>query len=263
MRARAAVAAGVLGIAVLDAVPSVAAIRPLRLHRLPGLTGMGDPGHVALTFDDGPHPDATPRFLDLLARLEVRATFFVLAEQLGRYPDLAGRMVAEGHEIAVHGFAHRPHLLRAAPAVAADLARARRDVTRMSGTAPVFWRPPHGIPTATGLLTAERLGMRPVLWSAEAREWSSRATAPAALRRLRGQLTGGGVVLMHDSDIAMRRGAWHVTLSLLPELVQWCRSCGWQVGPLREHGLPPVPERRPGSPSAATGFESGGDRLCA
>lgn len=265
MQARTAVAAGLLGIGVLDATPSVAAIRPLRTHWLPGLTGLGNAGHVALTFDDGPHPDVTPRFLDVLAGLEVRASFFVLAEQLDRWPDLGRRVIDEGHDLALHGCRHRTHLLRPAPAVAADIARARRNVATLTGTAPVFWRPPHGIPTATGLITAARLGMRPVLWTAEAREWSRRATPQSALRLLRARVTGGGVVLLHDSDVAMRRGAWHITLSLLPELVAWCRDRGWQVGPLREHGLAALPgKRRFESPSSpARDLEEVGDRLCA
>lgn len=263
MQKGAAAAAAVFGLAVLDATASVAAIRPLRLRCSPGLSGIGNPGHVALTFDDGPHPVATPRFLDALARLEVRATFFVLGEQLRRQPELARRMVSEGHEIAVHGFQHRPHLLRAAPAVAVDIARARTEVEQLVGTTPRFWRPPHGIPTAAGLLTAMRLGMRPVLWSAEAREWRSGASAASSLRLLRGQLAGGGVVLMHDSDAAMRRDAWHVTLALLPELVEWCSSQGWQVGPLREHGLSATPGTRPISTSPARDLVEVGGQLCA
>ena len=263
MHKAATVAGGALGLAVLDATASVAAIRPLRLRWAPQLSGIGNPGHVALTFDDGPHPEATPKFLDALARLDVRATFFLLGEQLRRHPELARRMVSEGHEIAVHGFQHRPHLLRAAPAVAADLARARRDVERIAGTTPGYWRPPHGIPTATGLLTARRLGMRPVLWSAEAREWRSGASAASSLPLLRSQLAGGGVVLLHDSDVAMRRGAWQVTLALLPELVQWCRSRGWQVGPLREHGLGAPPAPRPISPSRPRDLVEVGGQPCA
>lgn len=262
MRARTAAAAGAAGLGFLDATASVAAIRPLRLRWLPALSGLGDPGHVALTFDDGPDPEATPRFLDLLAELGVRATFFLLTEQLRRHSELVRRMTAEGHEVGVHGFHHRPHLLRVPPAVAADLARARKDVERITGTVPLFWRPPHGIPTATGLLTAARLGMRPVLWTAEAREWRKDATPGGSLRLLRRQLHGGGVILMHDSDAAMRDEAWRTTLALLPDLVEWCRNRGWQVGPLREHGLLSPPSTNPAGPSPARDLVGTGDQLC-
>lgn len=68
---------------------------------LPGLAGAGAADHVALTFDDGPDPRSTPRFLDELARLGCRATFFVLGEMLERHPALGRRVVADGHEIAV------------------------------------------------------------------------------------------------------------------------------------------------------------------
>jgi hypothetical protein len=74
------------GVAVAHAVPAVAALGPLRRRFLPALAGVGDPRHVALTFDDGPHPDATPRFLRRLEAEGVRATFFLLGSQIVRYP---------------------------------------------------------------------------------------------------------------------------------------------------------------------------------
>ena len=97
-------------LAATHAAPSLTAIAPLRRAVWPALAGKGWPDHVALTFDDGPDPASTPQFLDLLARRDVKATFFVLGQMLVSVPDLARRMVAEGHELAVHGWSHRNHL---------------------------------------------------------------------------------------------------------------------------------------------------------
>lgn len=236
-RARSALVAAPLAVALLDASTSVAAIRPLRLRLFPGLSGIGTRDHVALTFDDGPHPEATPRVLDVLAEMETRATFFVLADELVARPELARRLASEGHEVAVHGRRHRPHPLRTPAAIVADLIHARREVERLTGTVPRFWRPPHGIPTTTGLLCAGRLGLRPVLWTAEAREWRRATTPDTALSLLWQQTAGGGVVLLHDSDCTSVAGAWRTALAVLPDLIAWCRSQGWHVGPLRDHGL--------------------------
>jgi peptidoglycan/xylan/chitin deacetylase (PgdA/CDA1 family) len=229
-------AAVVLGAAALaDALPSVASVRSLRLAALPGLTGLSAGGHVAMTIDDGPDPKTTPRFLELFAEAGVRATFFVLGERLQRRPEYAQELLAAGHEIAVHGWIHRPHLLRLPTEVASDIARSRHYVADLTGRPPRFWRPPHGIPTGTGLATAWRLGMAPVLWSADGRDWEASATAASVAARIRCQLDAGGVILLHDG--AGPGGASHAAIGAVPTIVEWCRERGWVIGPLSEHGV--------------------------
>src|SRR5207248_780541 len=88
----------------------VVAWRSLRCQLWPRLSGVGDPGHVALTFDDGPDPVSTPPILAALERLGWQATFFCLGSQVRRSPGLARQMVIRGHELAVHGYSHRSHL---------------------------------------------------------------------------------------------------------------------------------------------------------
>lgn len=233
MRVVPALAAALGAAAVGDALPSVAAIRWLRVAVLPTLTGLGATDHIAMTVDDGPHPETTPRFLDLLAEEGIHATFFTLGERLQRWPALAERIAAAGHDVAVHGWTHRPHLLRTAPEVASDIARAGRYVADLTGAQPRFWRPPHGIPTATGLATARRLGMTPVLWSADGRDWRRDATPAAVARKVTAQLVGGGVVLLHDGSGP--DGTSGAALGAAPEIIGWCRSRGWGVGSLSEH----------------------------
>ncbi|GAA5022838.1 hypothetical protein GCM10025734_79440 [Kitasatospora paranensis] len=110
MAATAAAVAG--GLAVANSLPALTSLGPLRPLLAPGLSGPGAPGHVALTFDDGPDPRSTPLFLAALERAGVRATFFVLGRMLVRAPELGREMAAAGHEIAVHGYQHRPTVLR-------------------------------------------------------------------------------------------------------------------------------------------------------
>ncbi|HEU5271309.1 MAG TPA: polysaccharide deacetylase family protein, partial [Jatrophihabitans sp.] len=131
-------------------LPSIGTIPAVHNRLLPRLSGRSGSAHVALTFDDGPDPASTPAFLDRLDQLGVRATFFLLGSQLPGRAGLAGRIVAEGHEVAVHGWLHRPHLLRTPWQVTADLDRACAQLRSAAGVRPRFWRPPNGILTGAG-----------------------------------------------------------------------------------------------------------------
>jgi peptidoglycan/xylan/chitin deacetylase (PgdA/CDA1 family) len=232
------VTSAVACVAAGQLLPSVAAIGLLRRSVLPGLSGQVSGRHVGLSFDDGPDPDSTPQFLDLLARLDVRATFFVLGSQLTRHPEVARRMVADGHEVAVHGWTHRVHLLRAPRQVRADVERTVDCVIARTGVAPRHWRPPYGIPTGAGLLAARRCRLRPVLWTADGQDWQAGATPGSVRARVARTLRGGGTVLLHDADTTCAPEAWRATLAALPPMIQDWRDRGWAVGPLTDHWQP-------------------------
>ncbi|MEU7281710.1 polysaccharide deacetylase family protein [Streptomyces sp. NPDC045431] len=203
----------------------------------PGLDGRGDPARVALTFDDGPDPASTPRFLHALDELAVRATFFVLGERLARHPDLGRRIAAEGHELAVHGWRHDrpwwPRPLRDAR----DLARTTELVTEAAGQRPLWYRPPYGVLTGGRWAAARAAGLRPVLWSAWGRDWTADATPADVLAEVTRTLRGGGTVLLHDSDVTSAPESWRAALGALPALVAACRARGLTVGRLADHGL--------------------------
>ncbi len=231
-------AAGLAGFAAAQAVPALAALPGPRRLLCPGLAGIGRPDHVALTFDDGPDPRSTPRFLELLAERGVQATFFVVGEQVARHPQLAREIAAAGHELAVHGLRHRL-LLRYPPGrVYADLARAHELVGSAAGTPPRWFRPPYGVLSTGAVAATHRLGMRSVLWTAWGRDWTATATGRSVCALIARDLHGGGTVLLHDtaSDTAAP-GSWRSTLDAVPRLLDHCRDHGWSVGPLREHGL--------------------------
>lgn len=223
---------------MVHALPAVAAVGQLRNRFAPTLAGSGLPGHVALTFDDGPDPDSTPEFLAALARLDVRATFFVLGVMLQAAPDLGRRIAGEGHELAVHGWNHRSLLLRAPRSTVDGLRRTQELVDRVGGRPPRYFRPPYGLLTTAAVGAARRLGLQPVLWTGWGEDWSARATPQTVLRTLQPDLRGGATLLLHDSDCTSAPLAWQSALGAVPELVARCRDRGWQVGPLREHGLP-------------------------
>ncbi|MEO3868837.1 polysaccharide deacetylase family protein [Nonomuraea sp. B12E4] len=227
---------GIACLALLHVGPAATWLPSVR-RLVPGLAGAGDPSHVALTFDDGPHPDSTPRFLDELGRLGCRATFFVLGELLERHQWLGRRIVAEGHELAVHGWRHGNALFAPPGRVTAEIGRAADLVTAVGGAPPVWYRPPYGVLSLEALVAARLRGLRPVLWTVWGRDWEAAATPASVLATVAAGLRGGATVLLHDSDHTSVPGCWRSALGALPALVDRCRLMGLSVGPLRDHGV--------------------------
>ena len=217
------------------AAPALTAITPARRLLLPTLAGSGPVRQVALTFDDGPDRQSTPRFLRLLAEHRVRATFFLLGSMLVRDPDLGRELVAAGQEVAVHGWAHRCLLWRTPRATYDDIARARDQIAEVTGTTPRWYRPPYGVLTTGALLACHRLDLKPKLWTAWGRDWEVAATPATILRTVTRTLRGGGTVLLHDSDCTSAPGSWRATLAALPPLIDWTHEHDLTLGQLRDH----------------------------
>jgi len=245
-------AAGLGLLAVANALPALSSIAPMRNRMLPGLAGTGDPGHVALTFDDGPDPKSTPLFLDLLDKRGVKATFFLLGFMLERAPGLGREIAAAGHEIALHGYTHRVMLARGPLSTRDDITRGHHLVAEVTGVEPRWYRPPYGVLTTAARVTASRLGMRTVLWTTWGRDWTDTASPDSVQCLVQRDLRGGGTILLHDSDCTSKPEAWRSTLGAVPRLLDTMEERGWRVGPLREHGLA-VPGRSAGplAPGAA------------
>jgi peptidoglycan/xylan/chitin deacetylase (PgdA/CDA1 family) len=236
---RRSLVAGALGtLAAAHAAPATTTFGPMRKRLFPALSGRGDTGHVALTFDDGPDPKSTPRFLAVLAALRVTSTFFLLGEMLAAAPDLGRQLVAEGHEVAVHGWTHRSMLLRSPVSAYDGLARTRDLIERTTGSQARFFRPPYGVLSVAALIGARRAGLQPVLWTGWGEDWTARATAASVLDTLAPDIGGGATLLLHDSDCTSAAGAWHAAVGAVPLVVERCRALDLTVGPLRDHGLP-------------------------
>jgi peptidoglycan/xylan/chitin deacetylase (PgdA/CDA1 family) len=233
-----AAAAAVAAVAAGYASPAVTSWPLLRARLLPGLAGIGQADHVALTFDDGPDPASTPAFITALAQSGTKATFFLLGSMLIHAPEVGRELVDAGHEVAVHGWEHRYTTFRTPAALYDDIARARDLIADVTGRQPVYFRPPYGVLSAGSLSAARRLGLRPVLWTAWGRDWEARATPESVLATVRKDLAGGGTILLHDSDCTSAPLSWHAALGTVPLLLAECAGRGLRVGPLAEHFAP-------------------------
>lgn len=181
---------------------------------------------VGLTFDDGPDPDFTQRFLVTLG--DAPATFFSLGEQARRWPALLRELTAAGHEVASHGDTHRKLTHLAPAATREELRRGRAAIVEATGTEPRFFRPAHGLFNLTAWIEAPRLGMRRTLWSASARDWEEGATPDSIAGRILAAAEPGAILLMHDSGGWPGRPAR--TLAAIPAILDG----------LRDRGLRPV-----------------------
>ena len=162
---------------------------------------------MALTFDDGPHPEGTPAILELLARHRATATFFVVGEQVRKRPALVARVRAQGHQVALHGDRHRLQLRLGRATLLDDLQRGTAAIEDAVGERPRWHRPPYGIYSPSGLAAARAAGLEPLLWSRWGKDWRGLTTpARIARRALRGLLPGD-VILLHDADFYSSRGS--------------------------------------------------------
>lgn len=173
----------------------------------------------ALTFDDGPHGQGTPATLEILAAAGVRATFFLVGEQLRRNPSLGHEIVAAGHEIGLHCDRHR-NLLRLTPwQVHADIARAQATIEDETGSSLSLYRPPYGVLNATALRVARAHDWRTVLWSHWGKDWQARATPESIAARVTDGAGEGAVLLLHDADDYSAPDSWRRTVAALPRVL--------------------------------------------
>jgi peptidoglycan/xylan/chitin deacetylase (PgdA/CDA1 family) len=154
--------------------------------------------YIAMTFDDGPHPNNTPRLLDMLRERNIKATFYVIGRNVDLYPNVLRRTVSEGHEIGNHTYTH-PILSKLGDStVREELTKCRDAVARAAGVQPRTMRPPYG-----ALLQRQRewihaeLNYPTIMWSVDPLDWKRPGASVVTSRILTGT-TPGAIVLAHD-----------------------------------------------------------------
>jgi peptidoglycan/xylan/chitin deacetylase (PgdA/CDA1 family) len=190
-------------------------------------------GEVAITIDDGPDPEVTPRVLEVLAAFEARASFFCIGERVTRYPDLAQEIVRRGHSVENHSQRHRHSFSLLGPwRMAAEIARAQECIARVTGESPRFFRAPAGLRNPFLEPILRHLKLQLVSWTRRGFD-TVNADADDVYRRLSQSLVDGDILLLHDGHAARARTGTPVILEVLPRLLETLRRRQLQPVSLR------------------------------
>lgn len=152
---------------------------------------------IALTYDDGPNDPHTLRLLEILAKHDVRATFFLIGRYVQQRPDIAREVIRSGHVVGNHTFSHPLLILKSNTEVCKELQQCREAVQDAVGGHSNLFRPPFGGRRPGTLRIARELGLSPVMWSVTGYDWNA---PPAAVieRKISNRVRGGDVILLHD-----------------------------------------------------------------
>jgi len=202
------------------------------LLRLPASASSGR--DIALTFDDGPDPEVTPRVLDLLDAHGAKASFFCVAQRAEAHPELVAEIARRGHRVENHSYRHSNAFCFLGPrALGRELDRAQASLTRLAGAAPRWFRAPAGLrnPWLERQLRARRLSL--VTWTRRAFDTVAR-DPERVMERLARNLAGGDILVLHDRGGAAAASGRAVALEALPMLLDRIAAAG-----LRPVALPP------------------------
>lgn len=204
--------------------------------------------YIALTFDDGPSAKLTPKLLDLLAAHHIKATFFVIGQNVAENPEITARAAREGHEIGNHSWSHPNFAKMSDEAVRRELRKTDDAIRMATGSAPTLLRPPYGsITSRQKKWIADEFGYKITLWDVDPLDW--RRPGPAIVRdRILRNTRPGSIVLSHDIHPG--------TIEAMPATIEQLEAKGFKfvtVSELISMAVPetpkPSPAKRSGSPS--------------
>lgn len=199
-------------------------------------TGNRSHNKVALTFDDGPSEEFTPLILDILAEYQVPATFFMVGSHVERLPDVAKRIVEDGHTIGNHTQNHRNIPTLSTMDLHREIVEATANIFEATGVYPSYIRPPRGMYDDRLRRLSKLLGQEIVLWSISTRDWRYGVTPSYIVRFVDNKVRGGDIILFHDSGALLKNegGDRMATVLALPEVIELILANGLEIVPLSE-----------------------------
>ena len=183
-------------------------------------------GEIAITIDDGPEPDVTPRVLELLDRHSAKATFFCIGERVRRHPVLCGEMIGAGHAIENHSQHHCHNFSLLGPGgFMREIGAGQRTLTEITGRVPRFFRAPAGLRNPFLDPVLATLDLRLASWTRRGFDTRTRDADAVSARLLRG-LAAGDILLLHDGHAARGAGGRPVIVDALPQVLEAVRRAG-------------------------------------
>lgn len=200
----------------------------------PSINRLRSSDGVALTFDDGPDRDLE-QFLELLKEAGARATFFVVGEQVERFPSSLREVVSRGHQVGVHCYKHVNHLRLTPSQVLEDMNRSKEVIEEAAGQRIKLFRPPYGRFSLSSWTEASRQGWDKVLWTQkrDAKDWDLQTT-PEAIANKIGPSEPGDIILLHDSDRYAYPGSTRKALEVLPAILERIHDRGLRACSIQE-----------------------------
>ncbi|MER5428347.1 polysaccharide deacetylase family protein [Streptomyces sp. NPDC002588] len=192
-----------------------AARPPVRREPLLNISGRGRT--MVLTFDDGPDPRYTPHILDTLAEYGVRAMFFVCGEMAAYHQDLLGRMADEGHVVGNHTWSHPLLTTLTRRRIRSEMTRTSEVIEEGYGQRPRWFRAPYGAWNRAAFQIGAELGMDPLAWTIDTRDWTTPGTG-SIVDRVESGAAPGVVVLSHDAGGDRTQSVWALR-RYLPRLI--------------------------------------------
>lgn len=184
---------------------------------------------VALTFDDGPSLEWTPQILDELKKAGVKATFFMLGQHVEKYPEIARRAAAEGHEIENHSYDHHVLLSYKLNDMEKEIRTAEKVINNITGQVTKYFRPPKAWITAREKKKIEEMGYKTVLWTLNSKDWVT-FDDKFIIKYICHNIKPGDIILFHDSGglWATEGGDRHETVKTISQLVKRLRDKGYR-----------------------------------
>jgi peptidoglycan/xylan/chitin deacetylase (PgdA/CDA1 family) len=182
---------------------------------------------IALTYDDGPNDPHTLRLLEVLAKHNVKATFFLLGRFTKQRPDIARELTRAGHVVGNHTFSHPNLIFASALQTKLQLLDCQQALSDAVGEHSPLFRPPFGGRRPTTLRTVRALGLEPVMWNVTGGDWKGKP-AEYVERRVRQRVRGGDVILLHDGGHAAFGADRSQTVIATDRLIAWHKSEGYE-----------------------------------
>jgi peptidoglycan-N-acetylglucosamine deacetylase len=195
-------------------------------------TGLGrGTKQIALTFDDGPNDPHTLRLLEVLARHDVRATFFLIGRYVQQLPEISRQIIEAGHVVGNHTFSHPLLIFKSAAEIRQELSDCRSALQDAIGEHSNLFRPPFGGRRPAVLRIARELGLEPVMWNVTGYDWNAPPAAVIELK-LAKQIRGGDVVLLHDGGHRALGADRSQTILATDRLIQRYKTEGYTFVPI-------------------------------
>ena len=196
---------------------------------------------IALTYDDGPNDPHTLHLLDVLAKHNVPATFFMIGRYVRERPDIARSVAAAGHVIGNHTFTHPLLIFKSAAQTSTELVDCRKALTVAIGAHSNFFRPPFGGRRPATLRVAGELGLETVMWNVTGYDWNAPLAAVIEKKVVR-QMRGGDIILLHDGGHRAMGADRAQTVIATDHLIQRHMDQGYEFVTVEEmHAADPKP----------------------